>query len=607
MRTRPDATWFQANLIPLEVAERIVDPAGAGTVALSPESPDGRYARGIQVEFTPVKAAGTPYEFARWDGWKTFRPQGPVLRLEVNDDHVSRWGMWAHFREPPLYRIGASVEGLRLPLVVNDRWWQTPAAFQPSELPAGSTVSVPEFMPVLESLGSGGRYRFSGWSDGGEREHEIEAPAEGGSLTVQVQREFQLEARARADSGGRIVISPESEDGFYAAGTQVQLTAMPPEGQHFVGWEHDLSGIATTQFVIMDRDRRASAKFSRVAPIRVQPGEPLQAETLDGRHVVRVPDGTSEVAVRFESPATVRDAGFHVTDSLRRELGRTWLGASDTITLDREALVRMRNRARARPGYESHHLRIRELGGTGWSGTLHVSIQRDWIGGVWPPAFTFVSPAGWSGHHGQTLRVAPVEGEIPHVRYRIVSDSHWLEAFPPEWTGAQGEAEIEVRANGAVLGAEAYGGKLKILIDRGGDPAEGWTPTGIEIPVHFVVKPAEGAAEPTGDGSSGLAGGDDHGDARSAATELAAGASVPGRLERVGDADWFRFRTTAPTTWITAYTVSDGDTAGELHVNGAARWRTTMRGAARISGSRRASRRARTTCGWAASAPRTTR
>ena len=568
VRAGPAATWFEANLIPLEVTRPGVHPAGAGTVALSPESPDGRYARGIQVELTPVKAAGTPYEFARWSNWQTLLPQGPVLRHEVHGYQNDTRFVRAHFREPPLYRIGASVEGLRLPLVVNGQRWLTPAAFQPSELPAGSRVSVPEFVPVRESLGSGGRWRFSGWSDGGEREHEIEAPAEGGALTVQVQREFQLDARA--DPGGGIAVSPESEDGFYAAGTQVQLTAMPPEGQYFLGWEHDASGTATTRFVIMDRDRRVSAKFARVEPIRVQSGEPLQADSLDGRHFVRVPDGTSEVAVRFESPATVREAGFRVTDnsSRRRELGRIRLRESDTITLDREALTRMRNRARVRPDWESHHLRIGELGGTGWSGRLHVSIRRDWIGGVWPPAFTFVSSAGWSRPLRGTLRVTPVEGELPPVRYRIVSDSHWLEAFPPEWTGAQGEAEIAVTANGAALGAEAYGGKLKILIDRGGDPAEGWTPTGIEIPAHFVVKPADGAEEPTGDGSTGLAGGDDHGDARSAATELAAGASVSGRLERVGDADWFRFRTTAAHTLITAYTVSDGDTAGEMHVAG---------------------------------------
>ena len=568
VRASPDATWFEANLIPLEETRPGVHPAGAGTVALSPGSPDGRYARGVQIELTPVQAAGTPYEFARWSNWQTLLPHGPVLRHEVHGfQNDAQCCVRAHFREPPLYWIRANIEGLRLPLDVNGARWLTPAAFQPAELPAGSKVSVPEFVPVQESLGSGGRYRFSGWSDGGEREHEIAAPAEGGALTVQVQREFELDARA--DRSGGIEVSPASEDGFYASGTQVQLTAIPPEGQYFVGWEHDVSGTATTQFVIMDRDRRASAKFARVEPIRVPSGEPLQADSLDGRHFVRVPDGTSEVAVRFESSATVRDAEFYVTDnsSRRRELGRTRLGESDTITLTREALSRMRNRARARPDYESHHLRIWQRS-TGWSGTLHVTIQRDWIAGVWPPAFTFVSAAGRSDPIGQTLRIAPVEGELPPVRYRIVSDSHWLEAFPPEWTGAQGEAEIAVTANGAALGAEAYGGKLKIQIARDGDPAAGWTPTGIEIPIHFVVKPSDGEEEPTGDGSSGLAGGDDHGDTREAATELAAGAAARGRLERVGDEDWFRFRTTAARTWIAAYTDSEGDTTGELHVAG---------------------------------------
>ena len=388
-------------------------------------------------------------------------------------------------------------------------------------------------------------------------------------MTLEVQREFELVAHA--SRGGELVVSPASEDGFHPSGTQVQLTAVPAAGQYFVGWEHDLAGTETTRSVIMDRDRRATAQFSAAEPVLAPFGEALPTESLTGRHFVRVPDGTSAVAVRFESSSTARDAAFYVTDGAgRRELGATRLRQSDTIRLTRETLSRMRDKARLNPAYDSHHLLIRQRGSSAWSGQLHVSIQRDWIGGVWPPAFTFVSSAGWSRPLRQTLRVASVEGEIPPVRYRIVSDSHWLEAFPPEWTGGQGEAEIAVTANGAALGAEAYGGKLRILIDRGGDPAEGWTPTGIEIPVHFVVKPADGAGEPTGDGSTGLVGGDDHGDARSAATELAAGAATRGRLERVGDADWFRFRTTAATTWVTAYTVSDGDTVGELHVAGRA-------------------------------------
>ena len=45
------------------------------------------------------------------------------------------------------------------------------------------------------------------------------------------------------------------------------------------------------------------------------------------------------------------------------------------------------------------------------------------------------------------------------------------------------------------------------------------------------------------------------------------GVSADGRIERF-DEDWFQFRTTAARTWVTAYTVSDWDTVGHLHVAG---------------------------------------
>ena len=560
-----DSTWFEANLIPLNEFRPGVSPAGAGIVELSPASPDGRYAADSRVELTPIPTEGTPYEFARWSAWFLHLPQAQFLGHEVRGFDNELSSISAHFRAPPFYRISSNIEGMRLQFEVNGTRWFTPAAFQPSELPAGSKVSVPESVPVRDSLGSGGRYRFSGWSDGGERKHEIEAPERGGSLTFHVQREFQLETHTNS---GEIVVWPESEDGFYPAGSQVQLTATPEAGWHFVGWEHDVSGTGTTQFVIMDQDRRVSAKFSRVEPILVQFGEPLRTDSLNGNYFVRVPEGTSELAVRFESSMPLRDAEFYVTSAFSSfELGSTRLSESDTITLTREALSRLMDRARSTPQNSSHHLQIWQRG-TGSSGELLVSIQRDWIAHVWPRAFTMVASAGWSRPVRQTMHIAPVAEELPQIRYRIVSNRHWLEAVPPEWTSAEGEVAIAVTANGAALAAEAYRGKLKILTVREGDPPTGGTPTGIEIPVHFVVKPADGADQPTGDESSSLAGGDDHGDRRGAATEIVAGAAAQGRLERVGDEDWFRFRTTGASTWVTAYTVSEGDTIGELHAAG---------------------------------------
>ena len=572
VKAGPDSTWFEANLIVREEVRHRGDPPNVGTVALSPESPDGRYElQSTRIELTPIPSEGTLYEFARWGNyWSTPPPQDAVVGRRV-EPYDTSGRLSAYFRTPPFYRISSNIEGARFRLTVNDESGRnlyrglTPAAFQPSELPAGSKVSVPEFVAGWDGSDIAGRYRFIGWSDSGEREHEIEVPAEGGSLTFHMQREFQLTTHT---NNGEIIVSPASEDGFYPVGSQVQLTAMPAAGYHFLGWEHEVSGTETTQFVIMDRDRRASAKFARAEPILVQSGEPLQVDSLRGSHFVRVPDGTSQVAIRFDSSAPPRNAEFYVSAFSGSELGSTRLRESDTITLTREVLSRLRDRARALPRYGSHHLRIRPRGPGVGSGQLHVSIQRDWIADIWPRAFTMVAPAGWPRPVRQTMRIAPVEGELPPVRYRIVSDQPWLEAVPAEWTSAEGEVEIAVTAHGAALTAEAYGGKLKILAVRAGDPPTGGTPTGLEIPVHFVVMPAEGTEEPPGDGSGSLGDGDDHGDRRGAATEIAAGTATQGRLERVGDEDWFRFRTTGANTWVTAYTVSTGDTVGELHAAG---------------------------------------
>ena len=565
----PDSTWFEANFIRRDQFQSIHSPRNAGSVAMSPESPDDRFVyHHSRLELTPVPADGTPYEFARWDlsgPWWYFRAARPGPRPDPRTDRLRN--ISAVFRTPPLYRIHSNVEGMLLEFKVNGRRSYAPAAFQPTELAAGTTVAVPDSWSVVDRFGVRGRYRFTGWSDGGERAHEIEAPEEGGSLTFQVQREFELTTHTNS---GEIVVSPESEDGYYPAGSQVQLTAVPQAGRHFLGWEHDVSGTETTQFVIMDRNRRASAKFTRDEPILVQFGEPLQVDSLSSRHYFRVPDGASQVAVRFESPAPPRNAEFFVTPAFAPspdELDSTRLSESDTITINRQALSRMWDNARSVWG--SHHLRIQQRHGVG-SGKLHVSIQRDWIARVWPRAFTMVSRVGWSRPVQQTMRIAPVEGAPPEVRYRIVSDQHWLEAVPPEWTGAEGEVEIAVTANGAALAAEAHAGELKILTVRDGDPPTGGTPTGIEIPVHFVVLPADGSEVPPEDESSGLAGGDDHGDTPGAATEIAVGSAAQGRLEVLGDEDWFRFRTTAANTYVTAYTVSAGDTIGALHPAGGA-------------------------------------
>ena len=67
------------------------------------------------------------------------------------------------------------------------------------------------------------------------------------------------------------------------------------------------------------------------------------------------------------------------------------------------------------------------------------------------------------------------------------------------------------------------------------------------------------------DGASGLGADDDHGDTWESPTDIAVGASAQGRIDLVGDEDWFRFRTTAARTWITVAATPYGVTFVELH------------------------------------------
>ena len=563
----PGSTLFNAHYIELF---KVHDASPqVGTIAVHPESPGRWYPRGSLVTIT---GTGTPQIALNEGGYLNFPSWNwayiPVgTRLEVSDDMA----LSARYLPPPLYRISSNVSGL--PVILSaagesqESICYTPAVFHPSQLTPRVDVGAGEVMVPLQvgSRRAEGRYRFGGWSDGGGFQHrKIEVPAGGGSLTFDALREFELVwgwGRPTREKPSEVVVSPDSADGFYPAGTQVQLTAVPKGGDWFLGWEHDLTGTETTRSVIMDRNRRVMARFSSFEHALVPVGEssPQAGRPVVGPYMVRVPDDTSEVTVRFVSPAAVPNAEWEATFD-----GGEYFYGSDTITVTPEVLERQWTNALLDPGHWSQHLRIWQRdggdGGSAWDGKLHVSIQRDWIDRVWPQAFTLVSQAGWPRPLRQLLRVVPVEGEVPHVRYRIVSDSHWLEAFPSEWTGGQGEAEIAVTANAAALGPEAYGGKLTILIDRDGDAAEGWTPTGIEIPVHFVVAPADTLARAdTGSAPREM---------RSAPREIAVGRPAPGRLELAGDGDWFRFQTTAALTWVMAYTVSEGDTVGELHVAG---------------------------------------
>ena len=483
-----------------------VDPPDAGTVTVNPESPDGFHVLRSTIEVTAAPARGKPDRFLRW------ATDGSLFSLSGGSSSPASFlirrprpaVLTAFFRTPPFYRFNSNAGPLGL--YVNSRRHYTPTASFPLELPASSNIWVPE---TQQAPFGEGRYRFSEWSDSGERRHDIDVPESGGSLTVDVLREFSLRVASRSNiSDAEIVISPESENDYYAADTQVQITAVPAPGGHFAGWGGDASGTETVQSVVMDQDRFLEAVFTASEPLRL--GEPKEillatSDDSDARffgatgYNVGVPPDATEVTIRFESSTTANvdlfakhrweiersDANNDEESEFDADFSATGPAASETLVITREP-----NRLPIKDLDDRYYIAL-SVGTTDGEirGMLSVSIKRHGIAWVSPRAFTYVSPFG-SSPRAQSMRIAH-SGTDP-FRYRIVSDQQWLTASPPEWSHTEsGTVEITVMANGGVLAAGSHRGKLRILTVGDGDPPTGGSPTGIEIPVAFAVTPLD--------------------------------------------------------------------------------------------------------------------
>ncbi len=108
------------------------------------------------------------------------------------------------------------------------------------------------------------RYAFAGWSDGGSQSHTVTAPPFGGTYTATFQTQYLLTLNADPAMGA-VTASPASPDGFYDAGTAVQLTAAAADGFQFVSFGGDLTGSDNPQSLVMSAPRTVAAAFGAPA------------------------------------------------------------------------------------------------------------------------------------------------------------------------------------------------------------------------------------------------------------------------------------------------------------------------------------------------------
>jgi hypothetical protein len=115
----------------------------------------------------------------------------------------------------------------------------------------------------IQAGDTGTRYRFTEWSDGGQRSHVITVPWDPVTITA----DFLTEHCFSFETQGRGTVSPDS--GWYAAGTEISLEATALPYNVFTHWEGvgsgSYSGPENPVTVVFDGPLHEEAHFFRIA------------------------------------------------------------------------------------------------------------------------------------------------------------------------------------------------------------------------------------------------------------------------------------------------------------------------------------------------------
>jgi hypothetical protein len=116
---------------------------------------------------------------------------------------------------------------------------------------------------------------FSSWSDGGTQSHEITVTLPDTADTAYFSTEYQLTAKAHPVPAGSVIVSPSSSDGYHAAGSSVQITAVPAGENGFYAWSGDVTGSANPDTVLMAGPKSVTAMFTSINGVNAgAPGIP---------------------------------------------------------------------------------------------------------------------------------------------------------------------------------------------------------------------------------------------------------------------------------------------------------------------------------------------
>jgi regulation of enolase protein 1 (concanavalin A-like superfamily) len=223
-----------------------VSVSGEGSVSRSPDQPS--YAVGSVVELTALPAAG--WSFAGWSGQLSGTANPATVTINENTS------ISANFVVAPVPEYTLTVGTVGEGTVTLD--------------PPGGTY--PEGTEVaLQAIAADG-WTFAGWSGA------LSGTANPATLVVDASHEVMAMFEALPEPepepeytlslsvSGEGSVSRSPDQPSYAAGSVVELTALPAAGWSFAGWSGQLSGTANPASVTINENTSISASFV-VAPV----------------------------------------------------------------------------------------------------------------------------------------------------------------------------------------------------------------------------------------------------------------------------------------------------------------------------------------------------
>jgi len=195
---------------------------------------------------------GRRWKFRAWKHSTAAAHQFTVSQTDIDTGNLS-WT--AAYDAVPRLEIQSNLPGIRVD--VDGVPCATPCRV---DQPEGTKIRVSA--PRVLAIDDASRLEFSGWSDSAAADRVVILTSD---LTLRAawQRANRLTIQADPPASADVALSPASADGFYQAGTSVEVALDPRPGFRFRRWEGDLTGTWPQGVLAMSGPRSAMARLER--------------------------------------------------------------------------------------------------------------------------------------------------------------------------------------------------------------------------------------------------------------------------------------------------------------------------------------------------------